>query len=366
MSTAFLVDNILNDKEEIRSESIVSDSDSDEDLKDSVCGSPESDENNSQHYYHHHIHQQSMPSGGGNGVGGEHTTNKINQFSETLLRTYNTMIQQSDCVTSDHSDDTSNHFVEMCCTKCGHFQYLNKSRNGNNGGLTNVNDCSDDNNTDIDIDFKCDKCDSSEGVISSQKETTTTILKDNAKPILKFSVSAILGDKKECARVRNGKWMWHKRAEHTNHTDKSKHTLPLVIAIEVFNDLPLLKCLSVIEHFFQIKRNATVSNCPQLSSTFYLVASPHLQMKLFCFLNRRWNFATETKPMDIRYFKQIYHLNSNNLWTSFWSWNSANKFISSYYFVMIKCLVTFAWFYAKKNNWKSLLLYFRYDVLKYV
>lgn len=55
------------------------------------------------------------------------------------------------------------------------------------------------------MDFKCDKCDSNEGVISSQKESTTTILKDNAKPILKFSVSAILGDKKECARVRHGK-----------------------------------------------------------------------------------------------------------------------------------------------------------------
>lgn len=64
---------------------------------------------------------------------------------------------------------------------------------------------SDDNNADIETDFKCDKCDSNEGVISSQKETTTTILKDNAKPILKFSVSAILGDKKECARVRHGK-----------------------------------------------------------------------------------------------------------------------------------------------------------------
>lgn len=66
---------------------------------------------------------------------------------------------------------------------------------------------SDDNNADNDADFKCDKCDSNEGVISSQKETTT-ILKDNAKPILKFSVSAILGDKKECARVRHGKCIY--------------------------------------------------------------------------------------------------------------------------------------------------------------
>lgn len=75
--------------------------------------------------------------------------------------------------------------------------------------LPSPNIGSDDNNADNDADFKCDKCDNNEGVISSQKETTT-ILKDNAKPILnkpilKFSVSAILGDKKECARVRHGK-----------------------------------------------------------------------------------------------------------------------------------------------------------------
>ncbi|XP_055321322.1 homeobox protein 2 isoform X2 [Sitodiplosis mosellana] len=191
MSTAFLVDNILNDKED-RSDSIISDTDSDatSDLKDSVCGSPESNENisPSHHYYHHHhIHQQA-------------SGNTSAQLSETLLRTYNTMIRSSDCATSDdHSDDASNHFIEMCCTKCGHFQQLNKTRsnNGTNGSG------SDDNNADIDTDFKCDKCDSNEGVISSQKETTTTILKDNAKPILKFSVSAILGDKKECARVRH-------------------------------------------------------------------------------------------------------------------------------------------------------------------
>lgn len=232
MSTAFLVDNILNDKED-RSDSMLSDTDSDEtsDLKDSVCGSPESAENSPSHLYyhhhhhHHHIHQQTL--GTGNGlVANERTTNKINQFSETLLRTYNTMIRNSDCTTSDdHSDDASNHFIEMCCTKCGHFQQSNKMRNnnatnGNSGGgggggvvvgggnMMNVNDCSDDNNTDIDIDFKCDKCDSNEGVISSQKETTTTILKDNTKPILKFSVSAILGDTKECARVRHGKFIF--------------------------------------------------------------------------------------------------------------------------------------------------------------
>lgn len=136
MSTAFLVDNILNDKED-RSDSVISDTDSDatSDLKDSLCGSPESNENISppHHYYHHHhhhIHQQALSSG-----------NTTNQFSETLLRTYNTMIRNSDCATSDdHSDDASNHFIEMCCTKCGHFQQLNKTRNNNgtNGSGTNI------------------------------------------------------------------------------------------------------------------------------------------------------------------------------------------------------------------------------------
>lgn len=126
MSTAFLVDNILNDKED-RSDSIVSDTDSDatSDLKDSVCGSPESNENisPSHHYYHHHHHIHQQASG-----------NTSAQLSETLLRTYNTMIRNSDCATSDdHSDDASNHFIEMCCTKCGHFQQLNKTRSSNNG-----------------------------------------------------------------------------------------------------------------------------------------------------------------------------------------------------------------------------------------
>lgn len=41
---------------------------------------------------------------------------------------------------------------------------------------------------------------------NSSNSGTTTILKDNnSKPILKFSVSAILGDTREGVRVRNGK-----------------------------------------------------------------------------------------------------------------------------------------------------------------
>lgn len=212
MSTAFLVDNILNDKEE-RSDSIVSDTESDS--TSSLCGSPESNGNNSPaHYYHHHHMQQQTISTSVNSANVVRATDKVNEFSETLLQTYNTMMRNSDCITSDdHSDDTSINFIEMCCTKCGHFQQSNKIRNSginstnsgtNDIGMTSVNDFSDD-NTDMDIDFKCDKCDSNEGVISNQKETTTTILKDNTKPILKFSVSAILGDREECARVRHGK-----------------------------------------------------------------------------------------------------------------------------------------------------------------
>lgn len=134
MSTAFLVDNILNDKED-RSDSVISDTDSDatSDLKDSSCGSPESNENLSlphhyyhhHHHHHHHIHQQTVATG--------NTT--TNQLSETLLRTYNTMIRNNECANSDdHSNDASNHFIEMCCTKCGHFQQLNKTRRNSGGG----------------------------------------------------------------------------------------------------------------------------------------------------------------------------------------------------------------------------------------
>lgn len=150
MSTAFLVDNILNDKDE-RSESISSDTESDttSDIKDSVCGSPRND----------HL---------ANG------DDKIN-ISESLLRTY-AMIRNS------------GHHIgidEMCCAKCGHFQISKR------GGYED---------TDIELDFKCDKCGGLEAI-----NTKETILKDSVKPILKFSVSAILGDKKDCVKVRNGK-----------------------------------------------------------------------------------------------------------------------------------------------------------------
>lgn len=161
-----MVDNILNDKED-RSESISSDTESDttSDIKDSLCGSPRSD------------HQ---PSG----------DEKIN-ISESLLRTY-AMIRQS----GGHLG------IEMCCGKCGHFQITKRSSHHQQYD-----------DSDIEVDFKCDKCGGTEAI-----NTKETILKESGsggggvigsggvtKPILKFSVSAILGDKKECVKVRNGK-----------------------------------------------------------------------------------------------------------------------------------------------------------------
>lgn len=161
MSTAFLVDNILNDKED-RSDSLSSGSESEDtasDLKGSLCGSPENSEM-----------MHTLPA----------NESKLN-LPETLLRTYTTMMRHGG----------GHHLgIEMCCTKCGHFQIVKRSGADNSGY----------DDTDIELDFKCDKCDSHEGVHAKD-----TILKDSAKPILKFSVSAILSDKKECAKVRNGK-----------------------------------------------------------------------------------------------------------------------------------------------------------------
>lgn len=224
MSTAFLVDNILSDKE-IGCVSIESDTESDatSDLKDS-CGSPESGEINlSNHHHPHHpdhrsphyrfqyniqhlnrAHASPSTTAIEHGVCDEHRPNSIHRVSDRILSTYNTMMLRNDSITADdHLDDSSSNLIEMCCSKCGHFQQLTKR--GGGGG----DDC----HNDIDIDFKCDKCECPDGVITTAtattttttKEPTTTILKDSAKPILKFSVSAILGDRKECVKTRTGK-----------------------------------------------------------------------------------------------------------------------------------------------------------------
>ena len=176
MSTAFLVDNILNDKDD-RSESLSSDTESDatSDLKDSLCGSPETSD----------LLHSSPPSS---------DSSKLNNLSESLLRQYNTMMRNGAVGNVGNPATTvvgvgGGHLgIEMCCAKCGHFQIIKR------------NDPNAYDDHDLELDFKCDKCDSHDGV-----NTKETILKESSKPILKFSVSAILGDKKECAKVRNGK-----------------------------------------------------------------------------------------------------------------------------------------------------------------
>lgn len=233
MSTAFLVDNILNDKED-HAESLSSDTESDttSDLKDSICGSPDTNEMHHHHHHHHlhHHHNHHLDQSSSSPIGEENTSPqlRINQFSKTFLRTYNTMVMRNNNMNNATDNLSDNNFIEMCCTKCGHFQQqqqqLVKRLDINHHHISTASVTYDD-NTDIEIEFKCDKCDSNEGVKTSTMTTSmtpttmpptksinsnnhdeqTTILKDSAKPILKFSVSAILSDKKEYAKVRNGK-----------------------------------------------------------------------------------------------------------------------------------------------------------------
>lgn len=163
MSTAFLVDNILNEEKEEHIDSTGSISDSDEsdsehnsDLKDSLCDSPKS-------YNSINNNQNSSLS------------------DDDLMRSY-TMIQDQ----PDHTD----HLSEFTCAKCGHF-----NENQNNNKLD-----------DGPIDSKCEKCSFNNEFLNNSKDTT--ILKDStSKPVLKFSVSAILSDtKRDCVKVRNGKF----------------------------------------------------------------------------------------------------------------------------------------------------------------
>lgn len=159
MSTAFLVDNILNeDKDEQMdstgsiSESDESDSDHNSDLKDSLCDSPKS--------YNSMNHQNSPLS------------------EDELIRSY-TVIQ-------DQAENVEN-FSEFHCVKCGHFNENIKINNDS-------------------IDDKCEKC----GFLNDfyhQNSKDTHIKELPSKPVLKFSVSAILSDtKRDCVKVRNGNY----------------------------------------------------------------------------------------------------------------------------------------------------------------
>lgn len=158
MSTTFLVENILSeDKEEQMdstgsiSESDESDSDHNSDLKDSLCDSPKS--------FNSMNHQNSPIS------------------DDELIRGY-TVIQA----------DNAENFNEFTCVKCGHL---------NENLKINISE----NN----VDEKCEKC----GFVHefyTQNSKDTHIKELPSKPVLKFSVSAILSDTKRdtCVKVRNG------------------------------------------------------------------------------------------------------------------------------------------------------------------
>lgn len=158
MSTTFLVENILSDDKEEQmdstgsiSESDESDSDHNSDLKDSLCDSPKS--------YNSMNHQNSPLS------------------DDELIRGY-TVIRA----------ENSENLNEFTCVKCGHL---------NENLKINISD----NN----IDEKCEKC----GFVHefyTQSTKDTHIKELPTKPVLKFSVSAILSDTKRdtCVKVRNG------------------------------------------------------------------------------------------------------------------------------------------------------------------
>uniref|UniRef100_A0A336MTA7 CSON004317 protein n=1 Tax=Culicoides sonorensis TaxID=179676 RepID=A0A336MTA7_CULSO len=113
--------------------------------------------------------------------------------------------------TNENNDDNGIG-TKLCCGKCGNLQFGNKTIIDN----------------EIQYEFKCDKCGSCDYYVKvamqcptiNAKTTTTqtmlnmdkTLLKDsnvvvnhnnNNKPVLKFSVSAILGERKDCVKVRN-------------------------------------------------------------------------------------------------------------------------------------------------------------------
>ncbi|CRL06891.1 CLUMA_CG019618, isoform A [Clunio marinus] len=155
MSTAFLVDNILNEEKDEQMDSSgtisgsdESDSEHNSDLKDSLCDSPKS---------YNSMHHRNSP-----------------LSEDEIIRSY-TVIQEQ----ADNAENIS----EFNCAKCGH---LNESLKLNSEN----------------IDDKCEKCGFHNDFFQHSKETRIKELPN--KPVLKFSVSAILSDtKRDCVKVRN-------------------------------------------------------------------------------------------------------------------------------------------------------------------
>lgn len=204
--------------ESMTSSSSDTESDVMSDIKESVCGSP------TLRSTHHGLEHMAMmqtansPGSGNNGVGGGGggvaDKDKLH-LSESLLRTY-AMIRQGGGQLAG-----AGLAEEMCCTKCGHFQPSTRAvhQQHKRTGKTNDGDFGDIDAADTAIGdavgMKCIKCGGScetvgpvkdaTTILSEAERTTTSIGGGVTKPILKFSVSAILGDRKECVKVRNGK-----------------------------------------------------------------------------------------------------------------------------------------------------------------
>ncbi|XP_055915029.1 homeobox protein B-H2 [Eupeodes corollae] len=185
MSTAFMVDNILNDKDATNVEAILSDdseSESNSDLKDSICDSP-----------HNEILSR-------NSSVSSHEDNFMNISSDdhSFVGARNSYDMLRVASSSVHSEEDVGDRIEMCCNICGNFnQVIVDTKNMSNNELLRREN-----------EFKCDKCCgrslSEIRISNNEDDTKETILKDSStKPILKFSVSAILGDTREGVRVRN-------------------------------------------------------------------------------------------------------------------------------------------------------------------
>ncbi|KAG5678169.1 hypothetical protein PVAND_007862 [Polypedilum vanderplanki] len=158
MSTAFLVDNILSEEKDEQMDSTGSISDSDEsdsdhnsDLKDSLCDSPKS---------YNSMNQQNSP-----------------LSDDELIRSYTVIQEQT---------ENNENFNEFHCVKCGHYNENLKISSNN----------------DENIEEKCEKCGFLNDFYQNGKDTHIKELPN--KPVLKFSVSAILSDtKRDCVKVRN-------------------------------------------------------------------------------------------------------------------------------------------------------------------
>lgn len=185
MSTAFMVDSILQDKGDQTQDSFSSGLDTDSDHKDSVCDSPPPK------YYHN-----------------RHSSGGPDKFlpSYALFRDHQTLnrnkLMENDVVSNDgsgygdsdgdgnHSGDGSQSVTELCCAKCSNFQV------GNNKTIVE---------NEKQYEFKCDKC----GFGDYLQTRETVITKDNVKPVLKFSVSAILANRNDCEKVKSGKFIYN-------------------------------------------------------------------------------------------------------------------------------------------------------------